>query len=34
VLNHDADQKPVEVDFGSILSTELTIVMSSGYPIE
>jgi (R,R)-butanediol dehydrogenase/meso-butanediol dehydrogenase/diacetyl reductase len=27
-------KKPVEVDFGGILSTELTIVMSSGYPTE
>ena len=27
-------KKPVEVDFGSILSTELTIVMAMGYPTE
>jgi 2-desacetyl-2-hydroxyethyl bacteriochlorophyllide A dehydrogenase len=27
-------KKPVEVDFGGILSTELTIVMASGYPTE
>ncbi|WP_254678815.1 zinc-binding dehydrogenase [Arthrobacter sp. 24S4-2] len=27
-------KKPIEVDFGGILSTELTIVMASGYPTE
>ncbi|MFC7643206.1 hypothetical protein ACFQX6_21950 [Streptosporangium lutulentum] len=27
-------KKPVELDFGSILTTELTIVLSMGYPTE
>jgi hypothetical protein len=27
-------KKPVEVDFGALLSTELTITLSRGYPTE
>ena len=27
-------KKPVDVDFGTLLTTELTIIMSMGYPTE